>query len=214
MSSEVIPCPACRHSVRVPESLFGQAVRCPSCKSYFTAPTRDAEGRLGEAELLADAPPPQEQSFEPQPSRRGPSVLIPGLFLLMVGLCGVAVNGTVAAVLSFNIDVVLDVMKKAIDDPKNDFRKADGTKLTHDDVKAENLMPFRNFSVIFLAVSVIVSLGAFAILLKRFYWLALLGSVVAIVNFGVLCCLPGAPVGIFCLVKLCNSDVRSLFRHS
>ena len=54
MPAEIIPCPACRHDVRVPESLFGQPVRCPACKAYFVAPTRDAHGILGNAELLAD----------------------------------------------------------------------------------------------------------------------------------------------------------------
>lgn len=52
-----LACPSCQRSLRVPENLLGQSVKCPSCGHIFTAPDRVEE----------EAP---RQSTAEQPSRR------------------------------------------------------------------------------------------------------------------------------------------------
>lgn len=75
--SSTISCPSCRRTLRVPESLLGQAVKCPSCAHVFTAPDHadDEIPRLPAppSERLSprQAPPPEDDyDDEPRPSRR------------------------------------------------------------------------------------------------------------------------------------------------
>jgi predicted Zn finger-like uncharacterized protein len=65
-----ISCPSCQRTLRVPESLLGQAVKCPSCSHTFTAPEHvedEAPSRR------PDSPPPQDKFGDaPVPSKRRP----------------------------------------------------------------------------------------------------------------------------------------------
>jgi predicted Zn finger-like uncharacterized protein len=61
-----ITCPACQRSLRVPESLLGQAVKCPSCSHTFTAP----DSLEKETPRRPAAPPPDDYDDEPPPSPR------------------------------------------------------------------------------------------------------------------------------------------------
>jgi predicted Zn finger-like uncharacterized protein len=54
--SDTISCPSCRRTLRVPESLLGQLVKCPTCQHAFTA-------------ALEDAPPPRKEAAPPPPPR-------------------------------------------------------------------------------------------------------------------------------------------------
>lgn len=64
--SLTITCPACRRTLRVPESLLGQAVKCPSCSHTFTAPEHLEE----QVPRRPAAPPPDEEDEPPPPRRR------------------------------------------------------------------------------------------------------------------------------------------------
>lgn len=64
--SLTITCPACQRTLRVPESLLGQAVKCPSCSHTFTAPDSLEEA----APRRSAAPPPDDYDDEPPPPRR------------------------------------------------------------------------------------------------------------------------------------------------
>lgn len=78
--SSTIACPACQRTLRVPESLLGQAVKCPSCDHNFTAPEsveeeapRRAAATASESPSHRSAPPPDEDDYDdepPRPSRR------------------------------------------------------------------------------------------------------------------------------------------------
>ena len=68
-----ISCPSCQRTLRVPESLLGQAVKCPSCEHQFTAPENVEEEAPVSASRRPAAPPPEEQYEEqPRPSKRRP----------------------------------------------------------------------------------------------------------------------------------------------
>jgi predicted Zn finger-like uncharacterized protein len=212
MSAEVISCPSCRHSVRVPESLLGEAVRCPSCKSYFTAPTRDAEGRLGEAQLLSEPPPfvsdDEDAEFDRRPSRKAGSLKLPAAFLLLIGILGSAVNGFEAYRAISDPELVkrqaVEAQKMIAQIMKVEFKEEDAKQ-------ASNILPI--VKIIFFCVSLMPLFGAIAMLTTRFLPLAFLGSFVAIINPANCICVLGAPVGIYCLIKLFDPDVRSLFRR-
>ena len=45
MSAEVVQCPSCGGETRVPEALFGKAVKCPLCGTTYVAPVFE-DGRL------------------------------------------------------------------------------------------------------------------------------------------------------------------------
>lgn len=51
---EEIRCPSCDTKLRVPESLFGQAVKCPKCMTMFTAEPPPPQS------VRRDLPPPDE----------------------------------------------------------------------------------------------------------------------------------------------------------
>ena len=78
--SSTISCPACQRTLRVPESLLGQAVKCPSCSHNFTAPESVEEEVPNRAAATASErpsrrsapPPPPEDDYddEPRPSKR------------------------------------------------------------------------------------------------------------------------------------------------
>ena len=80
--SFTISCPSCQRTLRVPESLLGQAVKCPSCATNFTAPDNIEEEAAPRPPAAPErpsrrpaAPPPEpdeDYSDEPRPSRRRP----------------------------------------------------------------------------------------------------------------------------------------------
>jgi predicted Zn finger-like uncharacterized protein len=66
--SDTITCPSCQRTLRVPESLRGQLVKCPTCEQTFTAATEDRPPPRKEP------PPPPRDRYEdeplPRPARR------------------------------------------------------------------------------------------------------------------------------------------------
>jgi hypothetical protein len=209
MAAEVIPCPACRHDVRVPESLFGQPVRCPACKAYFTAPTRDAAGILGQAELLAEAPrllPPNSDA--PRSTMDQSPIFVPAILLLLVGIVGAAVNG-IQAYQTFSDPEgskarVTEVMKKFAEITKQEFKQEMADQVAE-------TQPAVVLTAFF--VSLVPLAGAVAMLRMQAWWLSILGSIFALFDFGSCCCLFGAPVGIYCLIKLFDPEIRAMFRQ-
>ncbi len=69
-----ISCPACQRTLRVPETLLGQPVKCPGCSNRFTAPDRGEEPapppRQASSNVRATprpkTPPPKSESEEPR----------------------------------------------------------------------------------------------------------------------------------------------------
>jgi hypothetical protein len=211
MSSEIIPCPACQHPVRVPESLFGQPVRCPQCKAYFTAPLRDAEGNFGTPVILEEPPqlPEVTRPVGPKPTMSQSPVFVPGLFLMLVGMLGTLVNGYQAIDAWRNPDGakerVIEALKMYSKWTKQEFKEDDAKQIA-------NAIP-TVFTIMF-GVSLVPVFGAIAMLRLRMWWLAFLGSSVDILNVANGCCLIGLPAGIWCLIKLLDPEIRSLFSRS
>ncbi len=92
--SDIVHCPECQRQVRVPASLIGKLVKCPSCGAKFQA---------GESREYASPPPPArrdveeveedyEEEYRPRRRRRyrdlkphrGTTVLVLGILSLVV----------------------------------------------------------------------------------------------------------------------------------
>ncbi len=208
--SAIILCPKCGNKTRVPESLFGTEVRCPECKIVYLAPTCAADGSIGLATLLPEAPAATPIGFKNSP------LLIPGLLLFLVSLVGGFFEASIFYNFEWKKEETLASMKEAFRDPENAFRKSmekyHGAKIEPEDLSVDNFRGISRHAIWFLPVNAIMFLGSLAILGRWNYRLALVGSGAAIVNLGFGCCLLSAPVGIFALVKLADPDSRKLFR--
>ena len=194
MNSELIACPACKHALRVPENLFGKPVRCPECKSYFTAPTHDAEGKLGEPVLLPQ-PTPRAQPAAAGTRVSDSPLFMPAMLLILVSFVGFIVNGY----MTWMVFTDFARAEQAIGwlfQGQQDERVLRGAPIA--------------FSVVF-SFNVISLLAGFAILFRRYRWLGILGSVLAMINIGNCCCLLGLPAGGYCLIKLIDPDLKPLF---
>jgi hypothetical protein len=64
METLTVTCPACQRPLRVPETLLGQMVKCPSCSHTFAAPDS-----LEDAPPPRRPPPPQPEPPPPPPPR-------------------------------------------------------------------------------------------------------------------------------------------------
>lgn len=208
MSSQVIPCPACQHDVRVPESLFGQPVRCPQCKAYFNAPTRDAEGNVGKAELVDESLVPPPRPIVPRTPLSSSPCAMAGTLLMIVGIMGSLVNGYQAIDSLKNPEQV----KQRVTDGLKMYSQMTKQEFTEEQTEqiAKGLPVV---SSIFFGISVVPVLGALAMLRMRMWWLAVMGSLVAIFNIGNCCCMIGLPAGIYSLLKLFDPEIRALFRR-
>lgn len=64
----------------------------------------------------------------------------------------------------------------------------------------------------FVAVNLLILSGAIQMMRFRTWGLALTASILAMVNFGTFCCIPGLPIGIWTLVILLTPEVRAAFQ--
>ncbi len=64
----------------------------------------------------------------------------------------------------------------------------------------------------FVVVNLLILSGAIQMMRFRTWGLALTASILAMVNFGTFCCIPGLPIGIWTLVILLTPEVRAAFQ--
>lgn len=204
MNSELIECPACKHALRVPENLFGKTVRCPECKAHFTAPTRDADGKFGVPVLL---PQPTAQRTAAGKSWDSP-LFVPAMLLILVSFIGTLVNGYQTVTLFTDPDRAERAIGWLAEQLGNAMQQEKSKEQLDMALRAAPIA----YSIIF-AFNAISLLGGFAMMFRRFRWLSILGSVLAMINIGNCCCLIGLPAGGYCLVKLIDPDVKPLYKR-
>lgn len=68
------------------------------------------------------------------------------------------------------------------------------------------------FQLISLAMSLMVSLGGVAMAMRKFRGLAIMGSILAIVNLSWCCFLLGLPMGVWSLIVLFRPEVAEVFQ--
>jgi hypothetical protein len=163
-------------------------------------------------------------------------LLVPGFALLILGAAGVFANGYVATEATFRpgasvelarrtIDYLRDAdtagapnRKKNEDNPREAYTALVGTAAgvateeLIDQRRAEEAAPYVGpVCWSFVAVSLVMAGGGLATLLGRWYWLALAGSVAALVNVNLCCCVPGLVAGLWGILTLSRDDGRRHF---
>jgi hypothetical protein len=226
MPDETIICPSCNRKLRVAESHQGQIVQCPLCQIVFRAPVRvapptdqppapvpePAPSAAAPAELANPAP------VEPAPvggDLDAPAVdvpralLMPGLSLLICGvLSGIFQLVALRAHMMLGPEGVLGLV--------GDMFSADVMRQVKENMTVERFYGYVILGdVLSLLMAVGIALGAVQILRLGRYWLAMLGSALAVVNLaslgGMPCCFFTGPLGMWSLMVLRLPEVRAAF---
>ena len=198
MHPDVTRCPACGHQVRVADDLLGKPVRCVHCRVHFLAPTRNADGALGEPHAV----PTPKVRLSSRPT------FLAGLGLLLVGLVAVLVNAR------WVVLIVADPAGYA--EVNRQFFKQAGQVLDvpDDPNRIDELgAGAKKWYYVFLGAGVVTVAGAACMLAMRFYPVAVAGCVLSMVNVSNFCCMIGFPAGFWALIKLLDPDTRVLFRR-
>jgi hypothetical protein len=209
--TEVVLCPACKHTLRVPLDWLGTSVQCPECRAMFRAPARDGSGSLTDAVLLSR---PDAQ----RPAARKPldaMLLLPAFGLMLLGVTGVIVNARTAYHVLTDPPAMRDAVRFQLqelrkagvgqDDPEADRDRLDTERA------AELVRGLRWGLPVFAVVSGVAFLGGLSIATRWNYRAAQLGCVAAAVNVPHLCCVPGAVVGLWALLMLSSDEGRAHF---
>lgn len=197
MADELIRCPACSHELRVPPELMGKTVECPQCGSRFLAPN------AGGAPLVRAATP-NYAGFDgsgPQMPASGQSLKAPAIALLIVSILSLLLNAYQMISAESNVRQIKQI---AVDpDTPEPFR--DFIQRLAENADANSL---RRSAMIMMFLNGVTVLGAVMMLKLQGYWIAVIGSVLALNPLNCPCCLLQAPFGIWSLVALFGSDAR------
>ncbi len=211
--ADQIQCPTCQRPLNVPESLVGRPVKCPDCGAVFltvqgsTSMPGTPAPEAGEASLLA-RPVAGLESYSDAESRvevSGATVIAPGIALLIVGALGFM---AAALVLLTLLQADERELKAALQGPA----QAAEDQEAFEQGFALAVGPVgRAIHGAFALANLVIMLGAVAMMLGRFHGLAVLASILAIVNIDSCCCILGLPVGVWSLLVLMRPDVKEMF---
>jgi len=135
---------------------------------------------------------------KPDPQRASPAKIIaPGIALVVVGFVGFCLS-------TFNVVFANVAQGIGVDPQAPEF-------LQEMQKGAVGIVPTIVQSI-FIVVNLFIVLGGVQMIRIATWPLAIAASIVAMINFGSCCCLPGIPVGIWSLVILLQEDVRLLFK--
>ncbi|HXD85564.1 MAG TPA: hypothetical protein VN641_03665 [Urbifossiella sp.] len=200
--TEVITCPACQHALRVPTDWLGTTVECPECRATFTAPRR--EGEFLTDPVLLSSPPPERTG-----RKSGGAILgIPAIGLMLVGLVSIAMNAYILVAIARN-PVQFEMQKKA--DAEQIMKQLVGQNPQGGNAPAMSWQAYAGMAgwgAFCAAASFVAGLG---MLLRRWLWLARIGSVLSFLNVGNCCCVPGGICGLWALILLLGPDARDRF---
>lgn len=210
--SDLIHCPTCQRPLSVPDELIGRPVKCPDCGEVFlTVQGNPGPGGAGPdksvpmsvwAETVGDRTNALPEAY---PQSNDSVVTAPGIALLVVGLLGF-----IAAL--FVLLMLVQVDEKELKAAMQRPAAGDADQEAFDQGFEIAMGPFgRVVHGIFTLVNLAIITGAVAILLRRFYVLAVLASILAMVNVDSCCCLLGMPVGLWSLIVLMRPDVKAMF---
>lgn len=219
MPEIILDCRQCGRTLRVPEDMLGRPVKCPVCGLTFSVPAGASEPsavspayEAAQTQIPSHLPsqedygPPQDELGEAQPlrnhDRAGALLTPPAIFLLLVGILGFLANV---------IEAVYVATRRRFPEPPPAHPPHDPVEQLQWMAQSGTGPMLIVIAAIFAAVSMLVIVGAVQMLRRRTYALAVAGSVLAMVNFNGLCCVPGLPAGIWALVALSTPEARSAF---
>jgi hypothetical protein len=211
-----VPCPSCRRSLRVPERLIGQPVKCPACFERFTASQQDAAAEYSDYRLAREEPPrpPKPEPSDAnddgydredrdewdgnyrRPKRRRRRVdresASARLFGPAIGLLSTAILGILFGLLCLLVGPLM------LGDATNADERIDAIWTLF-------------YGLIHLIASLVAITGAIAMLRLRIHKLALAGSILALIPAISPCCLLGVPFGVWGIVVLNDNKVKRAF---
>jgi predicted Zn finger-like uncharacterized protein len=231
-----IHCPSCNRELRVPDELLGKKVKCPACATTFTAsvagPEAAPQAAPQPAALQESEPsePPRrrpipdeqvdeggayDQDFEPsaRPSSarrsRGLAVMrAPAICLMVSAVLSLLVVGYFLLVALVATEAQMDAQMR-LQNPNQPEQEREMAK------KMMGLVIGPGPAVVhllFIGVNLVIILSSIMMLIGKMRWLAVIGSVLAILNLDCGCCLLGIPFGIWSLIALNNPDAKSAFQ--
>lgn len=206
MRIETIFCPACRHKLSIPEELMGQPVQCPECRSTFVGPPL-APGSPDDRGMPRERSGPyfgSPEEFNPPPRRDEAGDSNYAALTMVAGLAMVAVSGLGLLVNGLKLLVAFSPQLLRLATQNNPM----GAMPAGVDVKSLFLI----MGFIFGMVSVVSLAGGLAMIRRRGYALAMLGSLAAIINIGDCCTFASPLVGVPALILLFLPAVRESFR--
>jgi hypothetical protein len=223
--SHVIRCPHCSHRVELPAEWLGQVVSCLECTKAFRAPVLDSN-TLTAPQVIAR-------------TGRVPVIMVIPLFgLLTLGVAGLAINGYLLHDPKAAVSVKRGIAEQlfAEEPPEVKEWKAADKKRPPDDAEmrrraavvdafqrdrrqgidraVDDWPEAKGFRYGGLAASAVMLVGGFAILIRRGYVLAFIGSFASLANAPDLgCCFLGLILAPWGLMALIGNDGRRYFRR-
>jgi len=222
MATTTIFCPACNHKLRVPDDLMGQPVECPKCQAMFTAPppamppTPDGEppNRERDRDEFPAREAQQREFDDDYPRRRAGrwddeelaarsqgKLVAPAIILMILS--------TLALLASLARVVIALFFPKIVEQLQANNAQIFGQM--GGGFNMDMRVMYVVFGAIFAVVSLVSFCGGVAMLRRQMYWLAMAGSIAAMINLTDCCCLFGLPVGMWALIILLQSDVKASF---
>jgi hypothetical protein len=216
MADELIRCPACDHALRLPPEFFGQTVECPQCGNRFAAPLPASAPTV----RAAGQPPIviPEQPFA-DPSRAAERLRAPATILLVLSIINLLWNcwGVISARGIVADPAAFEAQWHDMIDQRPDLPADQRTKMKEmfsAQMIRDNSTPILVVSGFLVLASFLTVAGCIQMLRFRAYPLCVLGSILALNPINMCpCCLLEAPFGLWCLIVLMNSDVRSAFQR-
>jgi hypothetical protein len=225
MPELILTCARCQRQLRVPEEMQGRLVKCPACEFTFTVSPEAAQAHppaeqpappRGEREDFAFAPfrefsitPPREAEYDSRRSQARAALMAPAICLLItsgLALVGSAVGGLFFFRMpeGFREQWIQQTVAQMRNDPRVNPAQI-----------PEMIDAFIAFGRLTCGVGLVVSplvvLASILMLRARGYWVAVMGSFLAMLDIGCGCCLLGLPFGIWSLVVLLRPETKELF---
>jgi hypothetical protein len=201
--TEVISCPACRHAVRIPTDWLGTTVQCPECQATFTAPRREGDS-LTAAVLISASP----HSHSPRRKPADSAIWIPAFGLMLLGVISLIVNGITAVEIARDPVRFEQRKKQEAEEVLKSMGLNQQAVGNNPGANWRFLAALSGWGILCGAASFAGGLG---MALRKWYWLACLGSGLAIVNVAGCCCVPGAFFGVWALALLRTEETRKHF---
>jgi predicted RNA-binding Zn-ribbon protein involved in translation (DUF1610 family) len=219
-------CSACGKKVRAPDEAAGRKCRCPHCQAVISVPAVVVEAEEVEQPIVLEeeVPPPDEEKRRPCPmcgesiladavkcrycgeifdedlerverkkkkKKRRPTA--PGIALIVLGTIGL-------------LAMILSIISQPNGPPQGG--PFGGPKPGQ---AGAYMFGMRAAQICFPLIDVLIIAGGVSMVTASNYRLAKTASVLAMLNLGALCCIPGIPVGIWSLMVLNRPEVQRAF---
>jgi predicted Zn finger-like uncharacterized protein len=217
--SEQIHCPSCNAVLRVPENLLGRSVKCPKCKTTFTAEAEELSEPTGivseptpttrrptlePEEPEEETPADDEDEDRPRRRRRGQSyqeaklaVAGPAIALMVVG--GLGILGAI-------LDLLFRLLNLGLANGAPARADASAYNVGYQVGTALGTI----FDIFGICWALVVLLGAFKMKKLESFGFAMTACILALLPCS-FCCVLGLPFGIWGLVVLNKPEVKDVF---